>query len=133
MHQKARILYCHCRYAQVVPADVKTDVLRRLCESGQSFDAVADLCELAARRDPSLSRLAVGPVKIAACYPRAVKWLFAAAGAPLPSDQTQILNMRIDPAEGVAGALLQEELCPNLPPDKETTLPVESETPSPIA
>ena len=45
MSTQPRIVYCHCAYAQVVPADVKQDVLRRLSESGTSFDAVADLCE----------------------------------------------------------------------------------------
>src|ERR1041385_6391414 len=72
-----RILYCHCAYAQVVPKEVKEAVLKKLCESGVSFEAVAELCEMSARRDPALKRLAEGgAVKIAACYPRAVKWLF---------------------------------------------------------
>src|SRR5213083_1499298 len=75
-----RILYCHCTHAQVVPKEVKEAVLKKLCESGVAFDAVADLCEMSARRDPSLKRLADGgPVKIAACFPRAVKWLFHTA------------------------------------------------------
>jgi hypothetical protein len=38
----------------VVPADVKAAVLRKLCESGVAFDAVADLCEMSARHDPML-------------------------------------------------------------------------------
>ena len=33
-------------------------VLRQLCDSGQSFEAVADLCEMSARKDPALQRLA---------------------------------------------------------------------------
>ena len=85
MSKPARILYFHCTYAQVVPPDVKNDVLRQLAESGVPFEAVADLCELSARRDPALKQYAAeanGDVtlKIAACYPRAVKWLFNAAG-----------------------------------------------------
>ena len=44
------ILYCHCRYAQVVPPEVKSEVLERLCASGLPFEAVPDLCELSARR-----------------------------------------------------------------------------------
>jgi len=113
------ILYCHCQYAQVVPAEVKAAVLRRLCDSALPFEAVPDLCELAARRDPSLRRLAAaGPVKIAACFPRAVKGLFAAAGAPLPGGSTEVLNMRSRTADDVAGALLATELQPNLPADR---------------
>jgi hypothetical protein len=105
-----RILYCHCQYAQVVPKAVKETVLRRLCESGVAFEAVADLCEMAARRDPALGQLAAageqGGIKIAACFPRAVKGLFHQAGADLPLARTEILNMRTQPGEEVAVALL---------------------------
>lgn len=111
-----RILFCNCTYAQVVPKEVKEAVLKKLCESGVAFEAVADLCEMSARRDPALARLAEGgAIKIAACYPRAVKWLFAAAKAPLPPDGTEVLNMRIQSADEVANALFNAQLKPNLP------------------
>ena len=122
MTDQPRILFCNCTYAQVVPAEVKAAVLKKLCESGVAFDAVADLCEMSARHDPMLKQLAEGgAVKIAACYPRAVKWLFAAAKAPLPLDSTEVLNMRVDSADDVAAALFNPELAPNLPKDKVTT------------
>ncbi|EDY16099.1 hypothetical protein CfE428DRAFT_6361 [Chthoniobacter flavus Ellin428] len=115
------ILYCHCQYAQVVPKEVKEAVLKKLCDSGVAFEAVADLCEMAARRDPALQRLAdTGAVKIAACFPRAVKWLFHQANAPLPLDATEVLNMRTQTAEEVAIRLLAAELAPNLPTGKVT-------------
>jgi hypothetical protein len=121
VNTQPRILYCHCAYAQIVPKEVKEAVLRQLCESGVAFDAVADLCELSARQDPSLQRLAAGgAVKIAACYPRAVKWLFASAGAPLPPEGAQVLNMRVQSAAEVASALLSGDLQPNLPAGKVT-------------
>lgn len=114
-----RILYCHCQYAQVLPREVKEAVLQKLCESGVEFDAVADLCELSARRDPLLQELASGgALKIAACYPRAVKWLFHAAGTPLDTTSTQVCNMRMETADAAATALLDSELHPNLPPGK---------------
>ena len=116
-----RILYCHCQYAQVVPREVKDAVLRKLCESGAAFEAVADLCEMSARRDPALQRLAAeGSVKIAACFPRAVKWLFHQAGAPLPITAAEVLNMRVQSADEVATAILSPELNPNLPAGKVT-------------
>jgi hypothetical protein len=116
-----RILYCHCTHAQVVPREVKEAVLRRLCDSGVSFEAVADLCEMSARQDAALQRLAAGEcIKIAACYPRAVKWLFAAAQAPLPLNDTEVLNMRTQSAEEIVAALFSTELKPNLPTGKET-------------
>ena len=121
MTNAPRILYCHCQYAQVVPPEVKEAVLRKLCESGVAFDAVADLCELSARQDPSLQRLAEGgAVKIAACFPRAVKWLFHAAKADLPLDGVEVLNMRVQSAEEVTTALFNGEVKPNLPKGKVT-------------
>lgn len=102
-----RILYCHCAFARVVPADVKAGVLTQLAASGIEFEAVPDLCEMSARRDPRLVELAAGPLRMAACYPRAVRGLFEAAGCPLP-ESAQIFNMRTDPAEQVAAELLSE-------------------------
>ncbi|MFM1943313.1 MAG: hypothetical protein RI897_2295 [Verrucomicrobiota bacterium] len=113
------LLYCHCRYAKVVPEQVKESVLKALCESGLPFEAVPDLCELSARSDPSLKRLATGPVKISACYPRAVKWLFSAANAPLPQDSCEVVNMRTLTAEDAAEKLLSPNLEPNLPAKTE--------------
>jgi len=119
MADKPRILFCHCNYAQVVPEEVKAGVLQSLCESGQAFEAVADLCEMAARRDPALKRLAAGegPVKIAACYPRAVKWIFGGCQATLNTERTEVVNMRELSAEDAAAAMLNEAVAPNLPED----------------
>jgi hypothetical protein len=121
MTDAPRILYCHCQYAQVLPTEVKEAVLRKLAESGVAFDAVADLCELSARQDPSLQRLAAGgPVKIAACFPRAVKWLFHTAKADLPLDAAEVLNLRTQSAEEVAAALFNGRVHPNVPKGKVT-------------
>jgi hypothetical protein len=113
---KPAILYCHCQYAQVVPKEVKEAVLRRLCESGVAFDAVADLCEMSARRDPALQQLATnGAVKIAACFPRAVKGLFHQCNADLAPDKTEVLNMRTLTADEICARLAAEDLLANLP------------------
>ena len=104
----SRLLYCHCAYSRVVPKDVKGEVLKALAESGRAFDAVPDLCELAARCDPSLKKLAdpgQGDVDIVACYPRAVRWLFHAAESPLAEDGVRIHNMRVDSAGSILGDL----------------------------
>ncbi len=102
-----RIVYCHCAYAQVVPAEVKQHVLRELTERDVPFEAVADLCEMAARRDPCVARIASGgPVRLAACYPRAVKGLFISAGSPLPESGIEFVNMRTASGSEAAAALL---------------------------
>ena len=107
----SRILYCHCTYAQVVPKATKDAVLETLCASGVDFEACADVCEMSARKDPALKRLADGgAVKIAACYPRAVKWLFEAAGAPLPTEGVEVLNMRVESPESICAALKSDHV-----------------------
>lgn len=103
---EARVLYCRCAYAKVVPEEVKDRVLGELCGSGMAFDAVSDLCDLSARKDPSLSRLAAADgLRIVACYPRAVKWLFHAAKTPL-RDDVEVLNMREESGEEIVEKLL---------------------------
>ena len=101
------LVYCRCAYARVVPRQVKDGVLEALSASGVDFDAVPDLCEMSARRDPRLAEIAGGKaVTIAACYPRAVRWLFSSAGSPLDKERVTILNMREETAEAVAAAML---------------------------
>ena len=43
------VLFCQCKYAQVLPEDVKQAALKALTDSGQTFELVDDLCELFAR------------------------------------------------------------------------------------
>lgn len=106
----SRILYCHCAYARVVPVQTKAAVLEGLSQAGVEFDAVPDLCEMAACRDPRLAKLAAGaPLRIAACYPRAVKWLLASAGVEF-GPGTAVANMRTDTPDVVLQAILAEEV-----------------------
>jgi hypothetical protein len=108
----ARILYCRCAFAQAVPAATKEAVLERLCDSGVNFECVSDLCEMAARKDERIKELIAGrePVRIVACYPRAVKWLFHHAGAPFPEENSvEVLNMRDTSAEDICKTLLEDQ------------------------
>ncbi len=108
----ARILYCHCAFAKVVPPETKATVLKGLAAANVEFEAVPDLCEMAARHDPRLRDLAAGEgVSVAACYPRAVKWLFASAGAAVEPSKMTVLNMRAESGERVLETLLDEHGC----------------------
>ena len=108
-----RLVHCHCVYAKVVPAATKAAVLERLAASGAAFEAVPDLCEMAARKDPALARYADdGELEIVACFPRAVEWLFHASGNALP-DKTPILNMRAETPEDIAACLAGERAMPD--------------------
>lgn len=106
------LVYCRCAYARVIDPAVKSEVLRRLLESGEAFVAVADLCEMSARRDPELAAIrdaaGNGGVRIAACYPRAVRWLFHGAGCALPDSGVEIVNMRTSGGEEAAQSMLAE-------------------------
>ncbi|KKK78603.1 hypothetical protein LCGC14_2841930, partial [marine sediment metagenome] len=87
-------------------AETARAVLGALGSAGVEFTAVDDLCELAARGDPLLGELAgAEELTVVACYPRAVKWLFAAAGAPLSDGRVQMLNMRTQPAGEIIQAV----------------------------
>ena len=117
---ESRILYCNCAYAKVVPEETKEQVLEGLADSEAAFEAVSDLCEMSARKDPALKRLAEGgPLKVAACYPRAVKWLFKSAGAEL-NGSSEILNMRESKAGEVCRRLLDRGEGNSEPVEEET-------------
>jgi Pyruvate/2-oxoacid:ferredoxin oxidoreductase delta subunit len=81
------------------------EVLEHLHGRGVDFLEVADLCELAAKKKSELVALARSPgLHIVACYPRALKWLFSAANAPL--DETAVIfNMRDQSGSQIADAL----------------------------
>jgi len=112
MPKSSFILYCNCAYSQVVPEDVKGQVLNALTQAGVQFEAVPDLCEMSARQAPALKRWAkADAIKIVACFPRAVKWLFHAGRAPLPQDGVEFLNMRTDTAESIVSSLLKHKTC----------------------
>src|SRR5436190_1078156 len=84
-------------------------------------------------RDPALQRLSEsGAIKIAACFPRAVKGLFHQCGADLPADRSEVLNMRVQSADEVVAALLADELTPNLPVGKTVMPDVSASENSPL-
>lgn len=108
-NDRSRVLYCHCAFANIIPSETKNAVLKGLAEAGVEFDAVPDLCEMAARRDARLGELAAeAPLTIAACYPRAVKWLFASAGADLADKPVRVWNMRVESADTIVKGVCAE-------------------------
>jgi hypothetical protein len=122
MKPDSRILYCRCAYAGTLPPHVKQEVRQALRESGLSHCAVPDLCELAARKAPLLAELAgASRLTIAACHPRAVKWIFAAGGAPLRDEAVEYLDMREASAEQLLGSI--RDLATSGEEDSSTSFP----------
>jgi len=107
MPQPAIVVYCNCSHYQVIPDEVRSAVLDALSESDIEFHAVADLCGLCANKDERLKQWAsADSLKIIACFPRTVKWLFHAGGASLQGRDVKVFNMRNTPAEEIIKAVL---------------------------
>ena len=104
--QTTRIVVCKCAYSRIVPEKVTDKALCALKKADVAFDLVDDLCGLAARQDKILQDWSkAGPLRIAACHNRAVRWLFHWASAPL-NPEAEIINMRTADADSVIKSLL---------------------------
>jgi Pyruvate/2-oxoacid:ferredoxin oxidoreductase delta subunit len=91
------ILFCACAYSDVIPASRKVAAFQRLQAAHPEVQVVADLCGLAARRDPLLKAAAgAESLCVAACHPRAVRALFAWANVPLDPARVHFINLRED-------------------------------------
>ena len=111
MAEKTTVLFCNCAYYDLVSDDKKTRVIKALQDASVSFEAVPDLCALAAKKDESLKRFADNTsLKIIACFPRTIKWLFNRADAPIDSKNVQVLNMRTQSADDIVAALTQSDI-----------------------
>lgn len=106
MSQPSNILVCRCDYYHMVSETACARLAEALGHAGVSFESVADLCELAANKDSVLTAWAgTDQLKIVACFPRAVTWLFARADAPLDNDRVELFNARTGDIDEIIGAL----------------------------
>lgn len=107
---RPHVVFCSCAYYETIPPAVKERIFGSLSGSDVAVEAVPDLCGMAARRHPRLRHWArAEPLSIVACYPRAVRWLFEAAGVPLNVEQTRLFNMRTQSPEEIARELMKDD------------------------
>ena len=94
MSEQINILYCNCKHYDNISGETKTEILNALNERAIAYEFTEDLCQLAARKDPELNRLAnTDNLHVIACFPRTVKWLFHAAGSPVKDENISAHNM----------------------------------------
>jgi len=102
---KPLVVFCLCGFTQLVPQAKTRRITRAVARCGGDHEIVRDLCGLAASKDASLALWAARKnLTIVACFPRAVRWLFHAAGVTL-SENVRIINARTAGAGEVAAAL----------------------------
>lgn len=92
MSEYPTIVYSFGAKAREAADGLTDEVISALSAGEGPFEAVWDLCELAAANDPALHRWAAArDLRIVGLAPRAVKWLFHSAGAELP-DSAEVLD-----------------------------------------
>lgn len=104
------VLLCKCVHYDIISRTAREEVSRSLLNCDAEVQMVADLCGLAASRDPRLQEWAQTPsLAIVACFPRAIRWLFHAAGAQLAPERARFFNMRTQSPEEIARELMQDD------------------------
>ena len=111
---------CACSQAKLLPRETLAAAMAAARAAGYRAVSVPDLCGLAADKSEWLAQVAAqAHPLVAACFPRAVRWLFHAAGAPL-GDSATLVNLRTQRAEDVYAALNVSAPAPS-PPAAEPT------------
>jgi len=104
------VLLCKCAHYDIIPRAVRDETSRLLSDSGARVQEVADLCGLAAARDSRLQEWAqTSSLAIVACFPRAIRWLFHAAGVQLSLERVRFFNMRTQSPEEITRELMKDE------------------------
>ena len=100
------VLFCKCAKTQLVLDEIKDSVLGAVQAAGLNIVIVDDLCGLAATGNIELfSKWADDDeLAVVACYPRAVRSIFAKAGVTL-KDTTPIYNLRVDNIDKMIASL----------------------------
>ncbi len=106
MSQPSNIVVCRCDYYHMVSETACARLAEALAHAGIPFESVPDLCELAANKDSRLTAwTGTDQLKIVACFPRAVRWLFCSARAPLDNDRVELFDARTGNIDEIISAL----------------------------
>ncbi len=119
------VILCRCERSGLIDRGKLRVIEASLKDAGIQCNAVSDLCGLAASRDPLLADLAGGgSTHILACYPRAVRALFALAGAALKDGATEIINLRtVEGSEALSRLGVDRAMLAPEPPGESGAVP----------
>jgi len=108
--QRPCLVFCNCAHYAIIPQASREQILTGLSRAGVRVEAVDDLCGLVASHDPRLPTWAQAPsLIVVACFPRAVRWLFHAAGVSLPPERVRFFNMRTQTPEEILRELMKDD------------------------
>lgn len=110
IEKRPHVVFCSCAHYETIPQATKQQVFDSLRDADIAVEAVPDLCGMAANHHSRLRHwVRAEPLSIVACFPRAIRWLFEAAGVPLNAEQTWLFNMRTQSVEEIVDAILARE------------------------
>lgn len=103
------ILYCKCDGNEQVDLATKDKIAGFLAESGLEYAEVADFCEQVASTALLIEELnAKSSLTVIACFPRALEWLFYAAGIGIEGKNITYFNLREQDADTVINELKKQ-------------------------
>ena len=99
-------IYCNCSYYNFISEKTRKSIFKALTACDFKFEAVSDLCLLAAKRDPIFKKWEKSEkIRIIACFPRAIRWLFHYGDFQLPPNNVEYFNMRTETPENIIAGL----------------------------
>jgi len=123
MNEYPAIVYSFGPKVRQEGGELTDEVVSALSAGDGPFEALWDLCELAAGGDPAICRWAASDdLRVVGLPRRAVKWLFHAAGAALP-ESAEVLDPEATAGEEIISRLAAATRCSPSPDPSGHPLP----------
>lgn len=103
------ILYCKCERNDQTSFSSSDQISEFLAVSGLEYVEVADFCEHVASSSSLIEELEKkSSLTVIACFPRALEWLFYAAGIGIEDKNVTYFNLREQDADTIIGELKKQ-------------------------
>jgi len=105
------ILFCKCESSDLVSVNARIKISYFLEKSCLEYIEVTDFCNKIALSESWIKTLAASStLSVIACYPRAVEWLFHAAGVSIKEKNITYFNMREQKADDIISEISQNSM-----------------------